>query len=250
LKSLSLKQIELAKSADNRSGNVSDNYDGILKRTRDSLRDLEVISDLLPYCEKHGNKHKSAQLIPEEFQIKKFAPILEHIFQVTKPKGAPYTRNYMISWDTKPTSSKIKLANYLLSLASSYLIQSFSEEKSKYLHSRIREVIIELESNLALLDQIKELKDQIESYQEQTSSFVPTYPKMDSDRYSVVCKYCRENQLGKTVEDAITKLKHTEKCKTKDLIKDINIDEIHSWYAIIPPKNILEQFKFFNKEQH
>ena len=250
MKSLSPKQIELAKSGDNRLGNVSDNYDGILKRTRDSLRDLEVISDLLPYCEKHGNRYKSAQSIPEEFQIKKFAPILEHIFQVTRPEGAPYTRNYMISRDTKPTSSKIKLANYLLSLASSYLIQSFSEEKSKYLHSRIYEVIIELESNLALLDQIKELKDQIESYQEHTSHFIPTYPKMDSDRYSVACKYCRENQLGKTVEDAITKLKHTEKCKTKDLIKDINIDEIHSWYDIIPPKNILEQFKFFNKEQH
>lgn len=248
MKPLTPKQIELAKSADQRLGNVPDNYDSILNRTRDCLRDLEVISDLLPYCEKHGNKHKSAQSISEEFQIEKFAPILEHIFQVTRPEGAPYTRNYMFSSDTKPTSSKIKLANYLLSLASSYLIQSFSEEKSKYLHSRIHEVIVELESNLALLDQIKELKDQIESYQEHISYFKPIYPKMDSDQYSVVCKYCRENQLGKTVEDTITKLKHTEKCKTKDFIKDINIGEIHSWYAIIPPKDILDQFKFFNKK--
>jgi len=250
LKSLSPKQIELAKSGDNRLGNVSDNYDGILNRTRDCLRDLEDISDLLPDCEKHGNRYKSAQLIPEEFQIEKLAPILEHIFQVTKPEGAPYTRNYMINRDTKPTSSKIKLANYLLLLASSYLIQSFSEEKSKYLHSRIYEVIMELESNLALLDQIKELKDQIESYQEHISYFIPTYPKMDSDRYSLVCKYCRETELGKTVEDAITKLKHTEKCKTKDLIKDFNIGTIYSWYAIIPPKDIRDQFKFFNKKQH
>jgi len=247
LKSLSPKQIELAKSADSRSGNVSDNYDGILNRTRACLRDLEDISDLLPYCEKHSNRYKSARSITEEFQIKKLAPILSHIFQVTKPEGTPYTRNYMFSTDTKPTSSKIKLANYLLSLASSYLIQSFSEEKSKYLHSRIHEVIMELESNLAFLDQIKELKDQIESYREHTSNFIPTYPLMDSDRYSVVCKYCREKKLGKTVEDAVTKLKHTEKCKTKDFVKELNIGEIYSWYAIIPPKDILDQFEFFNK---
>ena len=250
MKSLSPKQIKLAQSADNRLGNVSDNYDGILNRTRDCLRDLEDISDLLPYCEKHGNRYKSAQLIPEEFQIEKFAPILEHIFQVTKPEGAPYTRNYMISRDTKPTSSKIKLANYLLSLASSYLIQSFSEEKSKYLHSRIREVIVELENNLALWDQNKELKDQIESYQEHISNFIPIYPKMDSDTYSITCKYCGKSQLGKTVEDAVSKLKHTEKCKTKEIKEKLSIDTIHTWYSIIPPENIRDQFEFFNKTKH
>lgn len=249
MKSLSPKQIELAKSADRRSGNVSDNYDGILNRTRDCLRDLEVISDLLPYCEKHGNKHKSAQSIPEEFQIEKFAPILEHIFQVTKPKGAPYTRNYMFSWDTKPTSFKIKLANYLLALSSSYLIQAFPKEQSDYLHSRISGVIIELENNLALLDKIKELKVQIESYQEHISYFIPTYPKMDSDRYSVACKYCGENQLGKTVEEAIANLTHAEKCKTKEFIEKNNIGDILTWYAIIPPEKILGHYEFF-KSQH
>jgi len=270
LKSLTDDQILTAKEP-NRQGRKkitpSENYENIYNRGRDSFRDLKQIVEILEDIEKYAHRFKNARKIIELFGPEKFEPILEHIFQITKSKGAPYTQSYMSSWDakptaapytrsfmisrdTKPTSSKIKLANYLLSLASTYLMQSFSEEKSKYLHSRIHEVLTELENNLSSFDTIKELEDQIEWYQEYKSYFIPTSPRMDSDRYNLTCKYCGKDQLGKTVEDAITKLKHTEKCKAKDLIKDINIDEIYTWYAIIPPKDILERFEFFNEKQH
>jgi len=243
LKPLTPKQIELAKSADKRKGNIPDNYDSILNRTRDCFRDLQTISDLLPYFEKHSEKHTHAKSIVEQFGIEKLTPILDRTFAVTIPEGAPIDRHYMIAFDQKPSSMKIKLANHLLALSSSYLIQSFPKEQSEYLYSRIIGVITELENNLALLDTIKKLKIQIESYQEHTSNFIPTYPKMDSDRYSAICNYCRESQLGKTVEDAIIKLKHTEKCKTKE-IKELTMGTIRTWYSIIPPENIRNQFEF------
>jgi len=247
LKPLSDKQIELIKSADQRLGNVSDNYQSVLNRTRDCFRDLQAISELLPYFEKNGEKYTHAQSIVEQFVIEKLTPILNRIFAMTIPEGAPIEHNYMMTFDEKPSSLKIKLANYLLTLSSSYLIQSFPKEQSVYLHSRIVEVITELENNLSLLDTIKELKIQIESYREHTSNFIPSNPKINSDRYSAICNYCRESQLGKTVEDAIFKLKHTPKCKTKEIKGQLSRSTMDTWYSIIPPDNIRNQFEFFDK---
>jgi len=245
---LSDRQRELVQKPNKRYS--PDNYQKILQKTRSSVQILQAVSELMPLFEKYSDNYGAAALIAEQFSTEKIAAIIDNIFQIKRAKGAPYSRIFSNSWDENPTSAKIQFANYLLAVSSSYLLKSFPEEKSKYLSSRINDVIVEIENNLALLDEIKKLKIQIESYQEHTSNFIPTYPLMDDDRYGAICIYCREKQLGETVEDAIIKLKHTAKCKTKEINeKKLSIGTIRTWYSIIPPESIRDQFEFFNKTE-
>ncbi len=235
----------MAKSPDKRVLNPADNYSNILRRTRESFRDINQIAEILPHIEKNRN-YTSANQICEQFYVNRLSEFLRKLFTAKVPEGAALDdRNYFTFDEQKVSSERVKLANFLLALSSAFLLQAFPEEKSVYLNSRISDVIKELESNLAAFDEIKKLREEIIEYQQYTDNYKSQYPKLDSEKYSATCDFCKGNELGKTVEEAILKINHTKKCKTKHDKKELDLDKIKQYYKIIPPKIILEQYNFF-----
>lgn len=119
---------------------ASANYTDLFNRSEGGFEYLYEISRLWPYFEDNSKDYPStAGKICNLFTEDSFKPILDNVFSV-QSIGAPL--DDLTEFDTKRINdAKIKLANYLLQLSTSYLFRASSFLSDVYPETLVKQAI-------------------------------------------------------------------------------------------------------------
>lgn len=239
MKLLSEDQIDLAKKPNQpgrKKTSSSENYLNIYNRTSNALALLQQVSELLPDLEKNASFIYSKETY--NFYFTKILPILENIFPIKHPEGAPIDDTILFD-ESKINSETIKLATRLTKISTDYLLQALPSSQYQYLHPRLENMIKEIDNLLDTFEKNRQLQKQIALYEYHISNFEPISMGEYESKYNVSCMYCRETAMGKTIEESIETVLHKPECRADKWSKNSSIERIERWYKIMPPKRLL-----------
>ena len=241
MKSLTDDQILTAKEQDRQGRQKitpSENYENIYNRERDSFRDLKQIAEILEDIEKHAHRFENARKIIELFGPKKFEPILRAIFPTREQEGAPIDDRTLFE-ETKINVEKAIFASTLLKFSGDYLLQAFPQQEYPNLHTRILDLIKDLEGLVDAFNRIKALKNQVEEFRKHTEHFQPVGLTPSLYDYAVMCRYCKVRDNGKSQEEAVFKIKHLEECQFLEIENKESREIWSNWIELLPPSNLV-----------
>ena len=192
-------------------GNPSDNYNQILSRLKDSIRDInDILTKILPYSIKYSERYDSARKIEEQFTMENLSPIFHGLFPLEVDTHGKKTEFF----DSKFfNADRIKLATFLLQFLGKYLLQAFPNGRHTYLHSRIDNLVQELDVMIADFSNTRNLEKRITEYSEYLRGPEPEPLHKRKGMLPIECLGCRELGYGDTNIDAIKRINHKQKCK-------------------------------------
>jgi len=130
-------------------------------------------------------------------------------------------------------------ASQLLKFSSDYLLQAFPQQEYPNLHTRIQDLVKDLEGLVDAFNRIKALKNQVEEFRKHTEHFQPVGLTPNLYDYAVMCRYCKVRDNGKSEEEAVFKIKHLEECQFLEVENKESREIWSNWIELLPPSNLV-----------
>ena len=233
-----IKTIKQPNRLGRKKTSLTEVYEAAYDKADISFKNLKQIAELLPYMKKSPIKSKYKDFTIELFDAENFDPILSSIFPLGKEEGAS-TDNKTYFEESKINAQKAMFASKLLKFSGDYLLQAFPEQEYPNLHLRINELVNDLKGMTESFNRNQKLQKQLKELEEHVIYFEPIGLGIHDSHYDVACLFCRGMAMGKTIKEAIEKIKHPTKCIAPKEIEENNPNNWERWYKIQPPKQLL-----------